>query len=601
MKYFLRRLAYSIVFVSCIWFTGSAAQEIGALVQNGANTTKALIHKELSDILMRLHGGEKNVYKTLEAFGLKLSPVEGRWKLLRRDSKINPNKASYVVYEEQDFNQPKKKIQVIFSLIPQKGWEAMLKQTPVSLIKVGTGMVDGHTVTVYYHKAEKVVILGFQDLAYVLDPRHQDTVLPMYATVAVGNVVHDSSPHGIQKVLDTYISRLFARLSVTDENTFAVDTTKKHAPLQLRYTPSVEAKGRYSKEGDGSGQLQANLDHDGRLETVVWKKFSTTNLGDFYQLIVYDDDGSILWSGPRKADDTDPLVFFSLDTGVSLPQILMDVDLDGKVELLAPMVQSDVSPTYFRKLRWTGKQFQPLQKRALILKQGRANGFVWTTAQKSNGVWVSKLTPAKDGLTKVQITQLNVDGEILLGEVLIRFIRNGAVIKRVLKPLRRETSSQTTSSSSKEHTYSSRSDWKGYYENRRLGFSFAYPEKIFTRRSIPKPGDEEGIILYGPGGLTFSVFAADYDQHTNESYREELQLAREEGSQIHYKTLHRNWYVISGVERDGQMLFYEKFFFHNTFVISMIFRYRIADKRKYDPVVSEMIQRAKVEFQNKGK
>jgi len=181
-------------------------------------------------------------------------------------------------------------------------------------------------------------------------------------------------------------------------------------------------------------KLSADIDHDGKTETIAWKKFSTTELGDFYQLLVFDDDGSLLWKGPEEADDTDPLVFYALDIGVSLPQVLVDFDRDGDIELLAPMAQSDVSPTYYRKLRWRGDHFEPLLQSALMLELGSSSRFVWKQAMGVGGTWVSKLSRTKRGEVLAEITQMRDYGGVDMGEVSIVFDTKGARVKRVLRP-----------------------------------------------------------------------------------------------------------------------------------------------------------------------
>jgi hypothetical protein len=136
--------------------------------------------------------------------------------------------------------------------------------------------------------------------------------------------------------------------------------------------------------------------------------------------------------------------------------------------------------------------------------------------------------------------------------------------------------------------------WSGYYGNDKLGFSFNYPENIFIKKRVPDAGD--GIILSGSGGLEFSAFSAVYDQRINDVYYEVLEVEREEGSRISYKTLHRNWYVISGVYKDKQTFFYKKAFFEDNFGIYLEFKYRIQDKSKYDSLVKKMMRRVTIKF-----
>lgn len=204
-------------------------------------------------------------------------------------------------------------------------------------------------------------------------------------------------------------------------------------PIKAEVLPAVKKKRRYT--GHIDGKLRADIDRDGKEETVAWKKFASVDLGDYYQLLVIDDDGSLLWEGPKKQDYEDPLVFFYLDYGRSLPQLLMDVDQDGFVELLAPMAQSDVSPTYFRKLRWRGSYFEPLLSNALMQSASQPRHFDWKTTQKSYGTWISKLTPYGNGLVKANVMKYRKNGGVRMGTALIKFDRRGATVDRWLKPM----------------------------------------------------------------------------------------------------------------------------------------------------------------------
>ena len=207
----------------------------------------------------------------------------------------------------------------------------------------------------------------------------------------------------------------------------SVESAKKKA------LPVKPEKSYYN--GHMDGKLQCDIDNDGKLETIAWSKFASVDLGDYYQLIVLDDDGSLLWEGPQKTDELNPLVFFELDTGISLPQVLADFDHDGKIELLAPMAQSDVSPTYYRKLRWKGNGFEALIQNALMLQKGSRTRFEWKIVLQPSGIWVSKMAPASGGLVRAEITQLEKDGSVASGEALIRFVVGGAVIEEVTVPI----------------------------------------------------------------------------------------------------------------------------------------------------------------------
>lgn len=182
------------------------------------------------------------------------------------------------------------------------------------------------------------------------------------------------------------------------------------------------------------GVLYADLNMNMRLESVEWRKFATLESGSYYQLIVRDDNGNILWQGPRIADDNNPFVFSALDYGISLPEILTDIDKDGYIELIAPHTQSDVSPTSYRRLRWIGNRFQEISSCSLMMKPNFSNRLFWVKTNDNYGVWVSSIA-MKNGLIEAKITEYRADGTSNTAIADISFTYQGATIDRWIKPL----------------------------------------------------------------------------------------------------------------------------------------------------------------------
>ena len=202
---------------------------------------------------------------------------------------------------------------------------------------------------------------------------------------------------------------------------------------EKKVAASAQSKNIYRGHIDAS--LKGDIDHDGKEETVAWKKFASVDLGDYYQLLLLDDDGSLLWEGPKEKDEENPYIFSALDIGVSFPELLADIDSDGYVELLAPELQSDVRPVYYRKLRWHGAYFEPLLSNALMRSFPRSNRFVWQKTSKSYGTWISRLARYSDDLSRADVTELNEDGSMRMGVALIRFDRKGAAVSKWLEPM----------------------------------------------------------------------------------------------------------------------------------------------------------------------
>ena len=200
---------------------------------------------------------------------------------------------------------------------------------------------------------------------------------------------------------------------------------------------SLLAVSVYAEE-NYEGELIADIDHDGKMEMTQWNKFATSDMGNYYQLRVIDDDGKIIWEGPEEQNENNPFVFSALDIGISTPELLADVDMDGYMELLAPELQSDVSPTQYRKLRWKNKGFVVLPSYALMASKENPESFHWQKdTANGTGIWISDFSAlgSKDGLVSVDITEYYGGEEAKNGKALIKFDRQGAYVVKWIKKL----------------------------------------------------------------------------------------------------------------------------------------------------------------------
>ncbi|MHC1710998.1 MAG: SH3 domain-containing protein [Solidesulfovibrio sp.] len=108
---------------------------------------------------------------------------------------------------------------------------------------------------------------------------------------------------------------------------------------------------------DASGtrkEIKADLDGDGRLETLRLTCQAGWGCANYF-LDVYGPDGKLLFRGPRHGDS--PLIFCRCHAGIYFPDIVRDIDGDGRAELLLPQPRSDVSPVPFEMFRWNGSGF----------------------------------------------------------------------------------------------------------------------------------------------------------------------------------------------------------------------------------------------------
>jgi len=226
--------------------------------------------------------------------------------------------------------------------------------------------------------------------------------------------------------------------------------------------------------------LRADLDNDGRMEKVVWRRFAKSDLGDYYQLFVYDDNGALLWRGPRTKNEESPYFVASLDYGVSIPELLMDIDDDYRVELMIPAPQSDVSTTWYHRLKWVGRSFEPMPNAVLELHFGTHNDWVqWTThPHQPYTYWASDLRKMPNGTIKAQITGYPIDNptQPVTGVALIRPAPFGGAVYRWIQPIPRPDitedeyaqigDSQYSSAQNQSVHYQAKLSWRDHYNSR---------------------------------------------------------------------------------------------------------------------------------------
>ena len=193
-----------------------------------------------------------------------------------------------------------------------------------------------------------------------------------------------------------------------------------------------------AEEGAALIPLAADLDRDGKLERITLVKFAETEEdGEFFQIRVMDDDGTLMWEGPKDRDTENPLVCGSWHFGVSLPELAADIDGDGFVELVVPAPQSDVSPTYYRVLRWKGDRFSPVRSGKLMEEARGSDVYPWGESEKWQGRWIQSFKGVNaDGSLRVEVVEYVGETTPRLGEAHIVGDASGYRVQKWSIPLK---------------------------------------------------------------------------------------------------------------------------------------------------------------------
>ncbi|MBI4864095.1 MAG: hypothetical protein HY815_28135 [Candidatus Riflebacteria bacterium] len=189
---------------------------------------------------------------------------------------------------------------------------------------------------------------------------------------------------------------------------------------------------------DSPPRFTADLDNDGRQETIELRSCARTDLGDFYQLVVLDADGKTIWSGPTGRDTANPLIFGSWDFGVTLPQVAGDIDGDGFVELVGPAPQSDVSAPSYRVFRWKGLGFKLVRDEHLIEDPPNSGYYPWEKKGAGQGRWISRFLKVDGGTVTVAVLEYGSGepGTSLMGKAVVASVPTGFRLKSWIEPLK---------------------------------------------------------------------------------------------------------------------------------------------------------------------
>lgn len=223
-----------------------------------------------------------------------------------------------------------------------------------------------------------------------------------------------------------------------------------------------------------------DLDGDRNDEEIrlIWS--GKNDQGEFYHLEVRDHTGKIIWTGPDELDAENSLVFGEWHFGISLPQVIGDVDGDGAVELIAAAPQSDISPTVFRVLRWESREFKPVRAAALLEKAEESGQYYWTLGGQSTGTWVSSfLSIDSAGQATVEITDYQGGMDVKQRRTVIQASLDGFKLKGQLDDVATGLDKQSISSKQKSIDSSKKDAYQQYIA--------AY--KRFTRLLEENKGD----------------------------------------------------------------------------------------------------------------
>ena len=132
----------------------------------------------------------------------------------------------------------------------------------------------------------------------------------------------------------------------------------------------------------------------------------------------------------------------------------------------------------------------------------------------------------------------------------------------------------------------------GCYTNHKYGYVVAWPKKYLTGQGESDSGD--GQVFSSPDGQARLACWASFNDVLGESIGQAYaQALQEAGTQVSYKHLGKDFFVISGI-RDGRV-FYRKTLLAHGVQASFELRYAEQLKAAFDPIVKDVARSISVD------
>ena len=130
--------------------------------------------------------------------------------------------------------------------------------------------------------------------------------------------------------------------------------------------------------------------------------------------------------------------------------------------------------------------------------------------------------------------------------------------------------------------------WKKY-ENARFGFVLQYPASLLGKPEAMNGGGRE--FHSADGAFSVAAFAHFFVPDSGDSFDQRWQEELETPEvTITYKKKATNWYVVSGIGKDGTE-YYHKLYRKGSNWAAFHITYSHAQNKKYDPWVEQIAQR----------
>jgi len=208
---------------------------------------------------------------------------------------------------------------------------------------------------------------------------------------------------------------------------------------------------KVKKEGDIFEEKLCDIDGDKTPEKIALKAYGVySENGEIIrycgQLVVMKKKGDkyeTIWEGPKFKDEEIfekiEFRFVFADFGLEPIEAVADIFGDGKIYLLSPVAQSDVSPVSYRVYSWNKNKFEFVKFESLLCRSEASDKFKWekNAGDAKNLAWIGRIKSVT-APGEIEADIWAVSGETTkLGKAVLKVSKDGFDAAKWIEPLKK--------------------------------------------------------------------------------------------------------------------------------------------------------------------
>ncbi len=180
-----------------------------------------------------------------------------------------------------------------------------------------------------------------------------------------------------------------------------------------------------------------DIDNDRKKEAIIVVFDGFKNGNKFYRIVIIDDNNKILWKSPPVNKFNTPFAIGEFGCGLSMPEIVADINQNNKMDIVISLPQCTSSPQYYKIFEIDSKRKKISVKYLKALMKVKKRYFRWKEPKFNlHETWVMSFKKAINKNLAIAEIFSERKGDLYHGTALIKFTKRGAKLLKYITPMR---------------------------------------------------------------------------------------------------------------------------------------------------------------------